>query len=65
MLPTLGDVEEHVAKWLAMPVAQYLEMGSPPQDYSQPASTFTKSIQGDVDVGQHFHNFIAHAKERH
>ena len=40
MLLDLGDVEEHVAKWLAVPVAQYLEMGSPPQDYSQPAGTF-------------------------
>ena len=34
MLPTLGDVEEHVAKWLAMPLTKYLEIGSPPQEYS-------------------------------
>ena len=64
MLDDCGDVEEHVVKWLAIPVGQYLEKGSPPQDYTQPASSFIKSKQGDVDVGGMFHNFRAHYEER-
>ena len=47
-----------------MPVGQYLEMGSPPQDYTRPNSSFIKSIQGEFDVGGMFHNICAHKKEQ-
>ena len=65
MLDEFADVLEHVVKWLAMSVGQYLEMGSPKQNYdTQPANTFTKTKQADIDVGQMFHNFPAHRSER-
>ena len=64
MLPDAGDVKEHVVKWLTIPVGQYLEKGSPPQDYTLPERSFIKSIQGDVDVSGMFHNFTAHVNER-
>jgi hypothetical protein len=34
MLDDIGDVKEMVVKWLAIPVAVYLNSGPPPQDYS-------------------------------
>ena len=40
MLDGTGDVIEHVVKRLAIPVGQYLEMGSPSQDYKVSASIF-------------------------
>ena len=64
MLPDAGDVKEHVVKWLTIPVGQYLEKGSPPQDYTLPERSFIKSIQGDVDVSGMFHNFTAYVSER-
>ena len=64
MLDDAGDLVELVVKWLAVPMSQYIGEGSPPQDYTQPESKFTKSKQGDVDVGGMFHNFRAHAKEQ-
>lgn len=63
-LDDCSDLEECVVKWLAVPVAEYLADGSPIQDYTQPNSKFVKSKMGDVDVGQMFHNFMAHPKER-
>ena len=51
MLDDIGDVIEMVTKWLAVPVADYLDSGSPSQDYTQPTSIFIKSKQGDIDVG--------------
>jgi hypothetical protein len=65
MLDDIGDVIEMVMKWLAVPVAAYLYAGSPSQDYTQSASTFVKSKQGDIDVGATFNNFRAHPSERH
>jgi hypothetical protein len=40
MLDDIGDVKEMVTKWLSNPAAAYLNVGSPPQDYAQPASNF-------------------------
>jgi hypothetical protein len=65
MLDDIGDVKEMMVKWLAIPVAIYLNSGSPSQDYSQSAGTFTKSKQGDIDVGAMFNNFHSHPTERH
>ena len=64
MLDDAGDLIELVVKWLTVPISQYMEEGSPPQDYTLPGSIFIKSKQGDVDVGGMFHNFRAHAKEQ-
>ena len=65
MLDDIGDVIEMVTKWLSVPVAAYLDAGSPTQDYTQSASTFAKSKQGDVDVGAMFNNVPTHPLERH
>jgi hypothetical protein len=65
MLDDIGSVKEMVVKWLAIPVAVYLNSGSPPQDYSQSTGTFTKSKQGDIDVGAMFNIFCSHPTERH
>ena len=65
MLDDIGDVVEMVTKWLAVPVADYLDLGSPSQDYTQPASVFIKSKQGDIDVGAMLNNFCVHLSERH
>ena len=54
--------EEITVKWLDHQVANYLEDGLPPQDYSQDESTFTKSIQGDINIGEMFYNFQNHKK---
>ena len=64
MLDDAGDLIELVVKWLTVPISQYMEEGSPPQDYTLLGSIFIKSKQGDVDVGGMFHNFRAHAKEQ-
>ena len=64
MLDDCEDVKNMVVKWLSIPMGQYLEAGSPPQDYTQPESTFIKSKQGDVGMGGMFvHNFQAHKSE--
>ena len=65
MLDDIGDVKEMVTKWLSVLAAAYLDAGSPPQDYTRPASSFVKSKQGDIDVGAMFNNFRAHPSERH
>jgi hypothetical protein len=65
MLDDIGDVKEMVAKWLSVPAAAYLNAGSPPQGYTQPASTFVKLKQGNIDVGAMFNNFQTHPLERH
>ncbi len=65
MLDDIGDVIEMVTKWLAVPVADYLDLGSPSQDYTQPTSVIIKSKQGDIDVGAMFNNFPVHLLERH
>ncbi len=58
-------MKEHVVKWLSVPAGQYLEQGSPKQNYdTQLADSFIKTTQSDIDVGQMFHNFIAHETER-
>lgn len=64
ILGNFGDLEETVVKWLAVPVAIYLQMGSPDQDYSRDASNFIKSWQADIDIGQQFNNFAAHHEDR-
>mmetsp|Transcript_5950 Transcript_5950/g.13021 ORF Transcript_5950/g.13021 Transcript_5950/m.13021 type:complete len:1140 (-) Transcript_5950:4782-8201(-) len=64
-MATFLDTEGMVVKWLSTTVLDYLKAGSPPQDYSQEPSIFKKSFQYDSDVGQMFHNFLMHAKERH
>jgi len=65
MLDDIGDVIEMVTKWLSVPVAAYLDAGSPTQDYTQSASAFVKSKQGDIDVGAMFNNVPTHPSERH
>jgi hypothetical protein len=65
MLDDIGDVIEMVTKWLSIPVAAYLDAGSPSQDYTQSASSFVKSKQGDIDVGAMFNNFPTHLLERY
>ena len=65
MLPTFQDAADMVVKWLPIPVGDYLEQGSPVLDYTQEAATFIPTFQGDIDVGSMFHNFLAHATERH
>jgi len=52
MLDDIGDVKEMMVKWLAIPVAVYLNSGSPPQNYSQSAGSFTKSGRGILMLGQ-------------
>ena len=46
-------------------VGPALAEGSPAQDYTRPSSGFIKSDQGDIDVGEMFHNFMVHESERH
>ncbi len=65
MLDDIEDVIEMVTKWLSIPVATYLDAGSPSQDYTQSASSFVKSKQGDIDIGVMFNNFPTHPLERH
>jgi hypothetical protein len=48
MLDYIGDVIEMVTKWLSVPVATYLDSGSPSEDYTQPASSFVKSPHPSV-----------------
>ena len=64
MLDEIGDVLEMVTKWLDVTVSDYLNAGSPYQDYTRPSSIFVKSKQGDIDVGAMFNNFCAHPSER-
>ena len=64
MLDDCGDAQEHVVKWLNIPVGRYLERGSPSQNYTQQECSFIKSIQEDIDVGGMFHDFPAYQKER-
>jgi hypothetical protein len=61
----IGDIIEMVTKWLAVPVADYLDSGSPLQDYTLSTSAFIKSKQGNIDVGAMFNNFRVHLLERH
>jgi hypothetical protein len=63
LLGDSGDLEEIVLKWLSKPVGIYLLEGSPDEDYSQDASTFIKSQQADIDVGQQFNNYRAHVND--
>jgi len=64
MLPTPSDAEDQVVKWLSLKVGEYLQRGSPSEDYlSRDASGFIKTKQGDIDVGQHFNNFRVHPKD--
>ena len=66
MLDDVGDVMEMVTKWLSVPVATYLDAGSPSQDYTQSSSTFVKSLQGDRDVGAMFSSFrVPHPRGMH
>ncbi|KAL7539570.1 hypothetical protein ACHAXR_009407 [Thalassiosira sp. AJA248-18] len=65
ILPTALDAEDHVVKWLSMSVGDYLRQGSPHVDYTQDANTFTKTKQGNIDVGQHFNNFRVHPSDQH
>jgi hypothetical protein len=60
MLDDIGDVTEMVTKWLSVPVATYLNAGSPSKDYTHLASSFVKSKQGGIDVGVMFDNFTTH-----
>ena len=64
MLPTFRKAEDQVVKWLSTTVREYLERGSPVEDYTQDAENFIKSYQGDIDVGKHFNNFRIPVKER-
>ena len=65
MLPTWLDAENMVCKWLATTVGRYLVLGLPNQDYTLEQSSFHRSEQGDIDVGEMFHNFMIHKSERH
>lgn len=66
MLPTALDAEDQVVKWLSVNVGEHLRLGSPVTDYStQEASSFIRTKQGDIDVGQHFNNFRVHPQDQH
>ena len=54
-----------MVQWLSMVVVNYLWFGCPIMDYTQDASRFIKSKQGDIDVGQHFINLQVHHNDRH
>ena len=45
MLPTVSDAEDQVVKWFSVPLAEYLRLGCPTQDYTQETDLFVKSIQ--------------------
>ena len=64
-LPTWADAQNMVCKWLSMPVGEYLSLGSPSQDYTGATERIRFSDQGDIDVGEMFHNFMVHVSERH
>jgi hypothetical protein len=64
ILGDFGDLEEIVVKWLTLSVMAYLLAGSPDQDYSQDATSFNKSWQLDIDVGQQFNNYASHYEDR-
>ena len=64
-MATFADVEGIVVRWLLVPLLAYLEAGSPVQDLTLDQGCYIKSVQYDSDVGQMFHNFLMHAKERH
>jgi len=64
MLPTALDAEDQVIKWLSLPVAEYLRLGSPRQDYTQDTDCFVRSVQGDIDIGKHFNNFRVHPEDQ-
>ena len=63
LLDDCGDAQEHVVKWLTVPVGWYLEIGSPPKDYTQSECSCIKLMQGDVNVGGISQHFLAHQKE--
>ena len=42
MLPTALDADDQVVKWLSTTVHEYLEAGSPVEDYTQEVTSFTK-----------------------
>ncbi len=65
MLDDIGDVIKMVTKWLLVPVATYLNSGLPTKDYTQSASSFVKSKQGDINVGAMFNNCCTHPSKRH
>jgi hypothetical protein len=58
-------VEDLVVKCLLVTVGEYVQSGSPPQDYTLDQSKFNKSWQFDHDVAQQFNNFTLHDKECH
>ncbi|WP_461094280.1 hypothetical protein, partial [Staphylococcus aureus] len=64
ILAEFADLEDIVIKWLSQPVGSYLAAGSPDEDYTQGPLHFVKTWQADIDVGQQFHNFQAHQKDR-
>ncbi|KAL7523005.1 hypothetical protein ACHAWF_000310 [Thalassiosira exigua] len=64
MLPNSQDAEWIVVKWLSTSLRQYLQLGSPDEDYTQNSETFIKSKQGDIGVGEQFSNFQAHKNDR-
>ena len=64
MLPTVSDAEDQVVKWLSVPVAEYLRLGCPTQDYTQETNHFVKSTQGDIDIGKCFNNFRVHPDDQ-
>ena len=64
-MATFADVEGIVVKWLLVSILAYLEAGLPTQDMTREQDCYIKSVQYDSDVGQMFHNFQMHPKERH
>ena len=49
-----------------MLVGDFLDQGSPVMGYTQDASWFIKTFQGDnVDVGTMFNSFVAHESKHH
>ena len=65
MLPTWQDAKNMVCKWLHLPMGRYLALGSPEQDYTLGLGTLHVLDQGDIDVGEMFHNYMIHESERH
>ena len=54
------DAEDQVIKWLTVLVREYLQQGSLVIDYTQEVSTYIKTTQGDIDIGQHFKKIRLH-----
>ena len=52
-----------MVKWPVLLVKAYLNAGSPLVKYTC-GGKYMKTEEGDIDVGQHFNNFLAHPEDQ-